>query len=284
MNPEDAEVFTAEEDAERDASPRRYNNRDSNNSIFQAYQRLTAAEREELTRRTLYQQYQRLSPAERDELHRQNLLAQANKRDSILTRESKRDSRHSTAEVASIASSNASSSSLQLQAIRTARMSSRATNKFNRSESHPDALLRIETHRTQHSGTVGAGLRSRRLSRIEEKLPQMGAGKPLPPDLPEQEEYVVEFEGFDDPRHAQNWKTYKKLLIGAMLSYDAIGATMGSSIFSAAAVGVDKEFHVGAEVGTLGTSLFLMGYVFGPVIWAPMSVMQPSPLCRCTAC
>ena len=276
MNREDLDVERAEEDARREAASRRHDTWDAeNHALFQQYQGLTPAQREELHRQTLFQQFQSLSPAERRELNRQSLLAQANKRDSLITHSNKRDSRQSTAEVASIASSNASSTSLELEAIRTARMSSRFTSRINRSEDNPDALLRIETHRTQHSGTVGAGVtqrsnRSRRLSRVDEALPEMGAGKPYPPNLPEQEEYVVEFDSFDDPLHAQNWPTWKKLYITAILAYNAMGVSMGSSIFSAGGPFVAKNFHVSEEVITLGTSLFLLGYVFGPVVWAPM--------------
>jgi len=41
-------------------------------------------------------------------------------------------------------------------------------------------------------------------------LPPFGAGKPYPPTLPDQEDYVVEFDGPDDPLHAQNWPIGKK--------------------------------------------------------------------------
>lgn len=102
----------------------------------------------------------------------------------------------------------------------------------------------------------------------------MGAGKPYPPVLPEAEEYVVEFDGVDDPRHAQNWPMRRKVMIGAILAFDALSATMGSSIFSAGIPGVVREFHVGEEVGTLGTSLFVLGYAFGPILWAPMQVFS----------
>jgi DHA1 family multidrug resistance protein-like MFS transporter len=63
----------------------------------------------------------------------------------------------------------------------------------------------------------------------------------------------------------------KKLYIGAILAFDALAATMGSSIFSAAIGPVSREFGVIQEVGTLGTSLFVFGYAFGPLIWAPWS-------------
>ncbi|KAJ0290683.1 hypothetical protein COL154_001143 [Colletotrichum chrysophilum] len=74
-------------------------------------------------------------------------------------------------------------------------------------ERHPTALSRIATARSQHSNTVGRSIKSKQSNR---PLPQMGAGKPYPPPLPEQEEYVVEFDGPNDPLHAQNWPLKKK--------------------------------------------------------------------------
>lgn len=76
-------------------------------------------------------------------------------------------------------------------------------------ERHPTALSRINTARSQHSGTVGraATWKSRDSKR---PLPNFGAGKPFPPQLPDQEQYVVEFDGPDDPLHAQNWPLKKK--------------------------------------------------------------------------
>jgi MFS transporter, DHA1 family, multidrug resistance protein len=74
-------------------------------------------------------------------------------------------------------------------------------------ERHPTELSRIHTQRSQHSATVGRDLRSRE---SKKPLPPFGAGKPYPPVLPDQEEYVVEFEGPDDPLHAQNWPLGKK--------------------------------------------------------------------------
>ena len=74
-------------------------------------------------------------------------------------------------------------------------------------ERHPTELSRIETHRSQHSGTVGRSLRSRE---SKKPLPNFGGGKEYPPALPEREEYVVEFDGPEDPLHPQNWPMRKK--------------------------------------------------------------------------
>lgn len=72
-------------------------------------------------------------------------------------------------------------------------------------ERHPTALERIQTHRMQHMNTVGSSAAKGR-----KDLPNFGGQKPYPPMLPEKEEYVVEFDGHDDPLHAQNWPMKKK--------------------------------------------------------------------------
>jgi len=134
---------------------------------------------------------------------------------------------------------------------------------------HPTAVDRIEKHRLQHTQTVGSTKRTFTGEGVE--LPDFGGGKPYPPPLPEQEVYVVEFSGHDDPRHAQNFPNKTKLLIAVILIFDSLAATFASSIFSPATMAVGEEFKVGQEVVTLGTSLFVLGYATGPTVWAPIS-------------
>ena len=203
-----------------------------------------------------------------------------------------RQTTSSSATTSSSSSSHSTAPGARLEEIRTARsttttrprgftdstqQSSGTILQRHPTERHPVALTRIETHRSQHAATVGASqvpsLLSRTITRrkTEKPLPSLGAGKPFPPALPERDEYVVEFDGHDDPLHAQNWAVKKKLIMGVMLAFDALSASMGSSIFSSAAGPVAAEFGVGREVGTLGTSLFVFGYAFGPLMWAPVS-------------
>ena len=90
-------------------------------------------------------------------------------------------------------------------------------------ERHPTELSRIATARSQHDATVGRSVGSRTRSRRNSTpLPAFGAGKPLPPQLPNQEDYVVEFEGPDDPYHAQNWSTKKKYAPGVEIMFHVI--------------------------------------------------------------
>ena len=106
------------------------------------------------------------------------------------------------------ASSSGSSSSASSTSVSVVReeMAMARTATTRDLERHPTALSRIQTQRSQHNATVGSTK-----SRASQKpLPGFGAGKPYPPPLPEQEEYVVEFDGPDDPLHPQNWTTRRK--------------------------------------------------------------------------
>ena len=138
-------------------------------------------------------------------------------------------------------------------------------------ERHPTALSRIQTQRSQHSNTVGATLKSRK---SRKPIPNFGGGKPMPPPLPAREEYVVEFDGPNDPLHAQNWTLQRKLLTAAMLGFTTLTAAFGSSIFSAATRVVAAQYHVGTTVGVLGTSFYVLGFATGPILWAPLSELK----------
>lgn len=139
-------------------------------------------------------------------------------------------------------------------------------------EHHPTELSRIQTQRSQHTGTVGSHVGSRSSSR--KPLPAFGAGKPFPPPLPDREEYVVEFDGPHDPLHAQNWPLRKKVLTAAMLGYTTMTSAFTSSIFSSATTVVAREYGVGSEVGLLGTTFYVLGFAFGPTLWAPLSELR----------
>jgi MFS transporter, DHA1 family, multidrug resistance protein len=138
-------------------------------------------------------------------------------------------------------------------------------------ERHPTALSRIQTQRSQHMGTVGSSSKTMSRRSTKKPLPAFGGGKPYPPPLPEREEYVVEFDGPEDPLHAQNWTMKKKLVTGAVLGYLTFVAAFGSSIFSTATTPVAMQFGVSTEVGILGTSLYVLGFATGPILWAPFS-------------
>ncbi|KAI2968232.1 hypothetical protein CBS147323_4424 [Aspergillus niger] len=133
------------------------------------------------------------------------------------------------------------------------------------------ALSRIETQRLQHQLTVGESVKSR-ASRAP--LPRMGANKDYPPPLPDREDYVVEFDGPEDPLYPQNWKLGTKIYISAILAFTSICSTFDSAIFSSSTTNVARVFGVGIEVATLSSSLYICGYASGPLVWAPLSELK----------
>jgi MFS family permease len=65
-----------------------------------------------------------------------------------------------------------------------------------------------------------------------------------------------------------------RLYMGAILAYVCLCSTFTSSIFSASTFSVAAHFGVSVEVATLSTSLYVLGYAFGPLIWGPFSELQ----------
>ena len=149
---------------------------------------------------------------------------------TIREKEERREelSRTVSASTSSEASNLSSNGSIRRQEMGISRMSTQHEAPYDL-ERHPTALSRIQTGRSQASHTIGAGLRSRTVSRQSKKpLPNMGGGKPYPAPLPEREEYVVEFDGPSDPLHAQNWPLEKKLPVAIVLAFVSLTASFGS--------------------------------------------------------
>jgi len=82
---------------------------------------------------------------------------------------------------------------------------------------------------------------------------------------------LVEFDGPDDPGNPKNWSRRKRWVITAVGSILTFSVTFSSSIFSVAINPVAKEYNIGTVTSTLGVSLFLFGFVLGPIIFGPMS-------------
>lgn len=82
---------------------------------------------------------------------------------------------------------------------------------------------------------------------------------------------LIQFEGPDDPGNPMNWgKRYKWTMTGILAGMTFV-TTFTSALFSTAIDATSRKFHVSTEVMTLGTSLFLVGFMFGPILWGPLS-------------
>lgn len=126
----------------------------------------------------------------------------------------------------------------------------------------------------------------------------MSGGKQLTPYLPDRDDYVVAFAEPYDPLNPQKRATWRKyvgqqvrcgsctdIFIRFCISFIACSetfvASFNSAIFAAGESQAREEFQVGRVVAALGTSLLVLGFAAGPVIWAPGSglIGRRWPLC-----
>lgn len=56
-----------------------------------------------------------------------------------------------------------------------------------------------------------------------------------------------------------------------MLGFMTVSVTFASSVFSTAINPTSQKFGVSQEVMVLGTSLFVLGFSFGPLMFGPLS-------------
>ncbi|KAK6437531.1 hypothetical protein LTR95_006273 [Oleoguttula sp. CCFEE 5521] len=91
-----------------------------------------------------------------------------------------------------------------------------------------------------------------------------------PPSGPPDPSLVV-WRGSDDPGNPMNWPRSKKWACTVVLALVTFCVTFASSVFSAGTVPAAEEFHTSREVMLLPTTLFVLGFAFGPILWGPMS-------------
>ncbi|ETI26139.1 hypothetical protein G647_02916 [Cladophialophora carrionii CBS 160.54] len=108
------------------------------------------------------------------------------------------------------------------------------------------------------------------LSRIRSRPPLGNFSHPLEHQKTTVED-LVDFDGPDDPYRPLNWAMSKKVLTTALYGFTTMSATWGSSAYSPGTEQVARQFHVGTQTSTLGTTLFLFGFGLGPLLWAPLS-------------
>lgn len=136
------------------------------------------------------------------------------------------------------------------------------------------------------SSTAGAGagaarppLAGRTLSRRTTTILSHIRSRPYPPQpfthplshIPTTASSLVDFDGPGDPYKPMNWPLRKKVVTTLLYGFVTMTATWASSCYSAGTAQVAREFGVGTQVAVLGTSLFLIGFGIGPLLWAPLS-------------
>lgn len=93
------------------------------------------------------------------------------------------------------------------------------------------------------------------------------AREPPPPKDPN----LVEFDGPDDPDNPRNWTQQRRWIITAASGLMTFVVTFSSSIFAVAIEPVAAQYDIDSVTSALGVTLFLLGFVFGPVFFGPAS-------------
>jgi multidrug resistance protein len=74
-----------------------------------------------------------------------------------------------------------------------------------------------------------------------------------------------------DPENPKQWSKPRQWSILGLASMLSLCVSLASSGYTGALPQVVEQFHCSEEVALLGLSLMLVGYAFGPLIWAPLS-------------
>ncbi|KAJ5611092.1 hypothetical protein N7510_007811 [Penicillium lagena] len=83
-------------------------------------------------------------------------------------------------------------------------------------------------------------------------------------------DYLVKFDQ-DDPANPQNWPVLYKCWITFQLGMLALVGSLASSITTPADDTIARYIGVNSEAAVLDVSLYLLGFVLGPILWAPIS-------------
>ncbi|KAF2157531.1 MFS general substrate transporter [Myriangium duriaei CBS 260.36] len=87
----------------------------------------------------------------------------------------------------------------------------------------------------------------------------------------ETDQYLVDWDGDDDPENPQNWTSRRKNIIIALLSSLTFVTPLASSMFAPGIQYVDQTFHQSSDIlSSLVVSVYLVGYAFGPLLAAPL--------------
>lgn len=91
-----------------------------------------------------------------------------------------------------------------------------------------------------------------------------------PAEKKEQEEYLVDWDE-NDAENPRNWTNSYKSWLTFQLAMLTFAASLGSSIISPAKHSISTYAAISQEVTVLDISLYILGFAFGPSLWAPIS-------------
>ncbi|KAL1296592.1 hypothetical protein AAFC00_000087 [Neodothiora populina] len=84
------------------------------------------------------------------------------------------------------------------------------------------------------------------------------------------DEFLVDWDA-GEKANPRNWSLAYRSFITFQLGMLALAASLGSSIISPAENAIAQYTGISAEVVVLVISLYILGFAFGPLLWAPVS-------------
>lgn len=110
------------------------------------------------------------------------------------------------------------------------------------------------------------------LGRVKTALSSFGKEEDMEEKL-EKLDPEIEFVTFqiNDPENPHNWPMTWKWWYTFIYSWAVISAAYGSSSLAGGLPLINEKYHVSTEVSTLTVSLMVVGFLVGPLLWAPLS-------------
>ena len=75
----------------------------------------------------------------------------------------------------------------------------------------------------------------------------------------------------NDPINPMNYPVALKWSITMLVAVATLAVAFVSSAYSGGIAEILREFQIAQIIGTLGISLFVLGFAIGPLLWAPLS-------------
>ncbi|KAK7204377.1 major facilitator superfamily protein [Myxozyma melibiosi] len=82
---------------------------------------------------------------------------------------------------------------------------------------------------------------------------------------------VVGWDGPDDPANPFNFSNRRKWCITMIAAMVTFCVAFASSVFTAGIADIAADFGVSTTVATLGLTVYILGFAFGPMVFAPIS-------------
>ena len=127
----------------------------------------------------------------------------------------------------------------------------------------PHNIAEVVTSQRKDDGARQSDLEKPDKSRDTSPIPSI-----CPSEQQRGEKTIVKFVD-DDPLNPYNWKRSKKLYVVIVSMVMVMNSTIGSSIASGASAETQRYFGVQSESQmVLPVSIYLIGYVIGPLVFA----------------